>query len=204
MTSESTTRREAVHEQPVDGFGTVRIVPVDPGNDLDLIHGWVTQERARFWGMGDASREQVLEIYEHLDSLTTHHAYLVCRDDVPVALFQTYEPEADRVSECYAVEPGDIGVHLLLGPAAREAERGFTAALLSAFLTFALAEPGRERIVAEPDIRNEKAIARLVRAGFVLGPEIVLPEIDLPDVYLPEKRARLAFLNRAAIGRRDQ
>jgi hypothetical protein len=52
----------------------------------------------------------------------------------------------------------------------------------------------RQRVVVEPDARNEKAIARLVRQGFVPGPEIVLPEIDLPGVYLPEKRARLAFL----------
>jgi len=40
--------------------------------------------------------------------------------------------------------------------------------------------------VAEPDARNDKAIARLVRAGFVPG-----PRIDLPD-----KRARLLFLDR--------
>jgi hypothetical protein len=48
--------------------------------------------------------------------------------------------------------------------------------------------------VVEPDVRNVKAIERLMRQGFELGPEVVLPEIDLPKVYLPEKRARLAFL----------
>lgn len=48
----------------------------------------------------------------------------------------------------------------------------------------------------EPDATNEKAIARMVRAGFELGPEVVLPEVDLPEVFIPEKRARLAFLSR--------
>ncbi|MFE3901700.1 GNAT family N-acetyltransferase [Streptomyces sp. NPDC059153] len=179
--------RPPVHEQQVPGFGTVRLVPVDPAADLDLIHGWVTEERARFWGMGDASREEVLETYEFLDSLTTHHAYLALRDGVPVALFQTYEPAADPLADCYDVRPGDFGVHLLTGPG-DTAERGFTAALLSVLIGYVFSDPAHLRIVVEPDARNEKAVARLVRAGFELGPEI----------DKPEKRARLAFLSRPA------
>ncbi|MEV6671048.1 GNAT family N-acetyltransferase [Streptomyces sp. NPDC051162] len=181
--------RAAVHEQAVDGFGTVRVVPVDPAADAGLIHGWVTQERARFWGMRDADRERVLEIYTYIDSLPTHHAYLLERDGRPVALFQTYEPEADPVGECYDVRPGDFGIHLMIGPPAGGTERGFTATLLSVFLTYVLAaDPGRLRIVAEPDARNAKAVDRLTGAGFVRGPEI----------DLPEKRAQLVFLDREA------
>ncbi|MCM0678390.1 acetyltransferase, partial [Micromonospora phytophila] len=48
-------------------------------------------------------------------------------------------------------------------------------------------DPRRRRIVAEPDARNDRAIARLLRSGFVAGPLI----------ELPEKRARLLFLDRA-------
>jgi penicillin amidase len=136
--------------------------------------------------MLDASRERVLEIYDYLDGLATHHAYLVHRDDRPVALFQTYEPEADPVGECYDVQPGDFGVHLLLGPATGEGERGFTPALLSVLLAYAFSDPRHTRIVAEPDTRNDKVIDRMLRTGFTLG-----PEIDLPD-----KRARLLFLTR--------
>ncbi|NJP27594.1 acetyltransferase [Microbispora hainanensis] len=190
MTTEAHTtapaRRAAVWEQTVEGFGTFRIVPVDPPADADLIHSWVTEERARFWGMLDASRERVLEIYDYLDGLATHHAYLVCRDDRPVALFQTYEPEADPVGECYDVQPGDFGVHLLVGPATGKGERGFTPALLSVLLAYVFADPRHTRIVAEPDTRNDKVIDRMLRTGFTLG-----PEIDLPD-----KRARLLFLAR--------
>lgn len=73
------------------------------------------------------------------------------------------------------------------GADAAGTEPGFTGALLTAFLTWVLdVDPARRRIVAEPDARNNKAIARFVRAGFVLGPEI----------ELPEKRARLVFLSR--------
>jgi penicillin G amidase len=178
--------RPAVFEKTLEGFGTVSIVPVRPKEDLDLIFGWVTEERARFWGMTEHSREYVLEIYEYLDSLDTHHAYLLLRDGNPVALFQTYEPDADPVGERYEVEPGDVGVHLLVASAGGKAQAGFTGALMSALAAYLFAEPKHLRIVVEPDARNEQAAARLRRTGFTLGPEI----------QLPEKTARLAFLRR--------
>ncbi|MET9769161.1 GNAT family N-acetyltransferase [Streptomyces sp. NPDC006415] len=183
--------RPAAHEQKVEGFGTVRLVPVDPAADAELLHGWVTEERARFWGMADHTREQVREIYEFVDSLPTHHAYLALRDGVPAALFQTYEPDADPVGECYDVQPGDFGIHLLIAAAEGEgAVKGYTDALLTAFIAYVFSDPAHLRVVVEPDARNEKALARMVRVGFELGPEI----------EKPEKTARLAFLTRAALG----
>ncbi|MFJ6197531.1 GNAT family N-acetyltransferase [Micromonospora sp. NPDC092111] len=185
MTTAPTSRTRRI-----DGFGEVSIRPVEPDRDADVIHDWVTRERSRFWGMRAASRERVREVYAYVDSLATHHAYLVHRDGRPVALFQTYEPAADPVGECYDVRPGDFGIHLLIGPPDGGAEPGFTGVVLGAFLDFVLADPSRLRLVAEPDARNDRAVARLVRAGFVPG-----PQIDLPD-----KRAQLLFLDRGAVG----
>ncbi|WP_455907198.1 GNAT family N-acetyltransferase [Streptomyces bacillaris] len=183
--------RPAVYEQKVEGFGVVRLVPVDPAADEELLHGWVTQERARFWGMADHTAEQVREIYEFVGSLATHHAYLALRDGVPAALFQTYEPDADPVGECYDVRPGDFGIHLLIAPAEGEgAVKGYTDSLLTAFTGYVFSDPAHLRVVVEPDARNEKALARMVRVGFELGPEI----------RKPEKTARLAFLTREALG----
>ncbi len=183
--------RPAVYEQKVEGFGVVRLVPVDPAADEELLHGWVTQERARFWGMADHTAEQVREIYEFVDSLATHHAYLALRDGAPAALFQTYEPDADLVGECYDVRPGDFGIHLLIAPAEGEgAVKGYTDSLLTAFIGYVFSDPAHLRVVVEPDARNEKALARMVRVGFELGPEI----------RKPEKTARLAFLTREALG----
>ncbi|MFJ7301643.1 GNAT family N-acetyltransferase [Streptomyces sp. NPDC099088] len=192
--------RAAVHEQPVEGFGTVRVLPVDPHADLDVVHAWVSAERAAYWGMTGFTRQQVLETFLHLDSLDTHHAFLAVRDGVPAALFQTYEPGADRVGECYEVEPGDIGIHLLIGPPAPGSGRlpGWSAALLDAFTAYALTGLGRRRVVVEPDARNTKAVERLTRQGFVPAGDIVLPEIDLPEVHLAAKHARLLFLTRAS------
>ncbi|WP_205328328.1 GNAT family N-acetyltransferase [Glycomyces sp. YM15] len=178
--------RPAVFERALDGFGVVSMVPVRPEEDLDLIYGWVTEERARFWGMTERTRAYVLEIYEYLDSLDTHHAYLVLRDAEPIALLQTYEPDADPVGECYEVEPGDLGAHLLVAPAGGGARAGFTGALMNAIAGFLFDDPKHRRIVVEPDARNEQAAARLRRTGFTFGPEI----------QLPDKTARLAFLRR--------
>ncbi|MCW8383376.1 GNAT family N-acetyltransferase [Streptomyces justiciae] len=186
-----------VHTQDVDGFGTVAVRLLDAKADAGLVHGWVREERAAFWGMNGLTEDQVADIYAHMDTLDTHHAYLLEKDGEPVGLLQTYEPEADRVSECYAVEPGDIGVHLLLAPPeAAGARSGWSSALLGAVATYVLVVLDRRRVVVDPDVRNEKAIARFLRQGFVAGERVVLPEIDIPDVYLPEKHAQLAFLRR--------
>ncbi|MEU2064358.1 GNAT family N-acetyltransferase [Streptomyces sp. NPDC013455] len=187
-----------LHVQHIDGYGTVRIRPLDPEGDADVVHSWVSDERASFWGMNGLTRDQVAEVYAHMATLDTHHAHLVTLDDRPVALFQTYEPSADRVGECYDVRPGDLGCHLLLAPAGPGGSRpGWTSALLTAMTTYALLVLDRQRIVVDPDVRNTKAITRFERQGFSRGPAVVLPEVDLPDVYLPEKRAQLAFLDRA-------
>ncbi|MFJ8110068.1 GNAT family N-acetyltransferase [Streptomyces sp. NPDC096132] len=186
-----------VHTEHAGGFGTVGIRPLDAEGDAGVVHGWVSEERAAFWGMNGLTRDQVAEIYAHMAGLDTHHAYLVELDGTPAGLLQTYEPTEDRVSECYEVRPGDIGVHVLLAPAGEQGARpGWSAALMSAFASYVLLGLDRRRVVVDPDVRNEKAIARFLRQGFEAGPLVTLPEIDLPDVYLPEKRARLAFLRR--------
>ncbi|MEU3410937.1 GNAT family N-acetyltransferase [Streptomyces sp. NPDC006658] len=187
-----------LHVQHIDGYGTVRIRPVDPEGDAELIHSWVSDERAVFWGMNGLTRAQVADVYAHLATLDTHHAHLVTKDGEPAALLQTYEPSADRVGECYDVRPGDLGVHLLLAPAGSDGPHpGWTSGLLTALTTYVLRVLDRPRIVIDPDVRNDKAIARFERQGFTRGPAVVLPEVDLPEVYLPEKHAQLAFLDRA-------
>jgi len=188
------TPEDLAFERTVPGFGTVQIIPSDPERDLDLIYDWVSADRAQYWGMGGESRESVAGIYQFLDSLPTHHVYLVQRDGVPVALLQTYDPQADPVGEAYPVEAGDIGAHLLV--AAGEPRRGFTGHLLQAIGEFLLIQQGHPRLVVEPDARNDKALDRLKRCGFELG-----PVTDVPQYEKPPKRAQLAFLTRDAFAR---
>lgn len=184
-------REDRTYSVAVDGFGTVRIEEADPSRDLDLIHSWVTAERAAFWGMGALSREEIAATYEFLDSVPTHHVYVVRLDDVPVALLQTYDPRADPAGAAYDVAAGDLGVHLLIAPG--PARAGFTGQLIGALGRFAFDHLGHPRIVVEPDVRNTRAIERFRRSGFVLGPEA---KITQPDGST--KTAQFAFLTRPA------
>ncbi|MCF4139166.1 acetyltransferase [Streptomyces sp. Tue 6430] len=186
-----------VHVEEAEGFGTVRIRPLDAEADAAVVHGWVSEERAVFWGMNGLTKDQVADVYAHMAGLDTHHAFLAELDGEPVAVLQTYEPSQDRVGECYEVQPGDIGVHVLLAPAGEGGARpGWSSALMGVFASYVLVGMDRRRVVVDPDVRNEKAVARFLRQGFEAGPVVTLPEIDLPDVHLPEKTARLAFLRR--------
>ncbi|MBQ0982537.1 GNAT family N-acetyltransferase [Micromonospora sp. M61] len=171
--------------EKIAGLGELSLVTVDPDRHAALLHSWVTQPRNSFWGMGSHSLEQVCEIYAFVDSLPTHHAYLIMVDAEPVGLFQTYQPEADPVGERYRVQPGDIGMHLLLSPDRRLA-RGLTNVVGPALARFLFRDPAAQRIVVEPDIRNHLALRRLEIEGFTFD-----SEIDMPD-----KRAQLAFLTR--------
>lgn len=174
-----------IHLERNPDLGELALDPVCPERHAELLHGWVTLPRNRFWGMGAHTLDDVREVYAFLDGLDTHHAYLIRLDGEPVGLFQTYRPEADPVGERYPVQPGDVGMHLLLNPPRRYA-RGLTSAVMPALIRFLLRDPAARRVVAEPDVRNDAALRRLRTEGFMFADEI----------DLPEKRAQLAFLTR--------
>jgi Acetyltransferase (GNAT) domain len=174
-----------VYTETLPGLGELTLIRLDPAAHADLVHGWVIQPRNRFWGMGEHTVAQVREIYEFVDGLATHHAFLIRVDEQPIGIFQTYDPEHDPVGECYPVEPGDFGVHLMLAPGDLVLPH-LSSLVVPALVRYAFRDPAHRRVIAEPDLRNEKAIRRLTRHGFTLGPEI----------DLGHKRARLAFLTR--------
>lgn len=158
---------------------------VDPAGDSELLHRWVTEERARFWGMLERTRAEVEEIYAYIDEQEHLSARLVCWDGEPWALFQTYDPAVDEIGQFYDRRPGDVGVHLLIGPGRRP--EGFSDALFSHLVAWVFSDPSVQRIVLEPDVRNEKSASLLERLGAQAGPQ----------AQLPDKRAQFAFLDRA-------
>ncbi|MFC6355882.1 GNAT family N-acetyltransferase [Luethyella okanaganae] len=173
-----------VHDK-VLGELVLSVLDVDSEAELDTVHDWVTKPRARFWGLGELSKEELRELYRHVDSLPSHHAFLLRRDGHPIALVQSYEPEYDPVGELYEVHDGDVGVHFFLGDRGAPVA-GLTARVVRLIGDFVFAQPGAQRIVVEPDIDNDEAIALMTRIGFTLG----------PIIDLGHKRARLAFVDR--------
>lgn len=165
----------------IDPVLTVR--DLKPSADLDLLCSWLQAERAGFWGMVDKPREEIEEIYTWLQEQPHLAAYIVELGGVPVALFQTWDPEIDELGSHYDRRPGDVGVHLFL--ADTPARKGRTEDVMGFFIENVVSEAGARRIVAEPDATNEASLARLESYGFTRG----------PVVQLPHKLAQYAFLD---------
>ena len=168
---------------------SIAIRPLDPDGDAAVVHGWVTAERASFWGMGDCDLERVREIYSYIDEQDHLAAYVLLVDGTPVGLLQTYDPEVDEIGQWYDRRPGDVGVHLLL--ADDPARIGRTADVVAAALALVSSLPGCARLVFEPDARNIASIALMERVGARRG-----PLVDL-RTSISEKPAQFFFLDPA-------
>ncbi|MCP2282001.1 penicillin amidase [Promicromonospora umidemergens] len=175
-----------------DGLVTVHLL--DPDTDADVLHRWFTRARAAFWGMGEHTRDEVRDTYAFVESLPTHHAYLVRWDGEPVVLVQAYLPEHDPVAAAYDAQPGDLGMHFFLGsrgPTARHGSPGDPWTVLGpAMREFLFAGPGTRRVVGEPDANNQKAIDRMIAMGFTAGERVSFQSPQGP------KDARMAYLTR--------
>ncbi|MFF2372024.1 GNAT family N-acetyltransferase [Agromyces sp. NPDC058110] len=178
---------QLVHTAHDPALGTIEVFVLDPDAHLDVIHAWVTQPRAKFWGLGELSRQELRDLYAYVDGLDTHHAFLVFRDGTPVVLLQTYEPEHDPVGECYDVEPGDVGLHFFIGDRGAPVD-AFTTRIARVIGDFLFASPGARRIIVEPDVHNDGAVNRMTLIGFVAGPVIDLPNKQGQLAFMPRER----------------
>lgn len=167
---------------------TVAIRPVDPAADSALLHSWVTEDRAVFWGMTDCDVERVREIYAYIDEQDHLAAYLLELDGIPVGLLQTYDPVFDEIGLWYDRREGDVGVHILL--AALPERAGHTDEIVATGLAFVTSIPGCTRLVFEPDARNTASLALMERIGAVRGPRVEM------RTSVMEKPAQFFFLER--------
>lgn len=166
----------------------MNLVPLDLDRDLDLLHAWVTHPRSHFWGLQGATPEQVRAEYQKIADNPHHHAWLGADDDgTPLFLAETYDPAHSELAEHYDVQPGDIGMHVLVAPPERP-RSGTTSAVMRAVMDFCFADPRVRRVVVEPDVRNEAIARKNAEVGFVA-------ERHVP---LRDKVARLSFCTRVA------
>lgn len=161
---------------------TLTFRPLRPEQDAPTIHDWATQPRGRFWGMADRTVDEVREIYEFVDSLEAHWAWIGEQDGRPVALLQTYEPEHDPVAEVYDVQPGDVGAHVFVAPGEDAME------IAVGIFAWLFADPAVSRLVGEPDASNRAILTRLTQSGFELGERVRIGDKDAQMVYLTRER----------------
>lgn len=169
------------------GFtGVFALRELDLARDLDLVHSWMNDpEVARFWEM-PWSRDRMADYLRHAQAAGHSTPYLGELDGVAMSYWECYRADLDPLAEHYPAREHDAGVHLLLGPATYRG-RGLGAGLLRAVAGWQLeADPRACRVVAEPDVRNERSVRVFQRAGFR----------RVADLELPDKRAALMVRDR--------
>ncbi|MFW6775435.1 GNAT family N-acetyltransferase [Nocardioides sp. CPCC 205120] len=186
MTTPSTTSATA----PAAAFTTR---PLDLERDVPLVHAWVTNERARFWGLQHASLADVHREYAAIAASGHHRARIGSRAGTPVFLMETYDPHRHELAAHTTLAPGDLGMHFLVAPTDAP-ERGFTRAVIEAVLSECFADPAVGRVVVEPDARNTAVHALNAAVGF---------EVE-DEVRLSDKTALLSTCTRAAFEERTR
>ncbi|GAA3703042.1 hypothetical protein GCM10022377_15840 [Zhihengliuella alba] len=171
--------------------------PVDAEADAETLHRWIATEHARFWGMPDATVEEIGAEYARL-AASPHHRALVAETEAgPAFLAEVYDPRHSQLAGQYVWRPGDTGLHLLLPEPDGAAVPGFSQAAMEAAVEHVFADPAAARIVVEPDARNTAVHALNSRVGFRPAGRVDLPEHDGE----PAKRALLSFLERKDFAR---
>lgn len=167
-------------------FGTITIRPFQVKNDSAFLQQWVTQEYAVFWGMQNATVEEVEEEYTQLVAPKHYDVFVGMFHNEPAFIVERYNPQLDIINDFYKAKTSDCGVHIIVAPPKITKTPNFTWFMFRAIMDFVFTNPTINRIVVEPDIRNKKMFALCQRIGFQLGNVI----------ELPNKTAQLAFLTK--------
>jgi acetyl CoA:N6-hydroxylysine acetyl transferase len=143
--------------------------------DVEMIHIWMTEEHVHpFWNLNIP----LGEFREHLKKALKddHHTlYIGFLDDVPMSYWEAYWVKGDVLEKTYDVAPHDQGVHLLIGDKSYLG-KGYSLPLLREMVRLQFQDERTEKVMAEPDIRNEKMIHVFTKCGFKR-----IEQIELPD-----------------------
>ena len=118
--------------------------PLDPLEDAELLHRWLTHPKAAFWMMQDARQEDVERAYMEIAADEHQHALLGLLNGEPAFLMEQYDPAHRELVGLYEPEPGDVGMHFLV-PATDTPVHGFTRAVITAVVAHLFEDPATER-----------------------------------------------------------
>lgn len=151
--------------------------PVELDRDLGRLHAWLNNEHVLpYWQLNDP----LPEFREELDAkLTDDHLtpYVGTLDHVPMSYWERYWAAEDAIADYYDADPSDQGIHLLFGPPEYLGE-GYAEPLLRAMTAFQFRHPETQRVVTEPDVRNDVVVHVFEQCGFEPVREIEMEEKD--------------------------
>ncbi|WP_447919695.1 GNAT family N-acetyltransferase [Achromobacter aegrifaciens] len=165
-----------------DEGASLALRPLTPETDAALLRQWFSMDYARFWSMQRHSEDQVREFYEALCGSGHASAWLGSHEGRPAFLVECYDPARDEVGEHYEVRPGDLGMHLFIGPPQVRIPN-FSRSVFAFVMRFMFDRLNAARIVVEPDASNTKIHALNLAMGFTYAGQ----------ARFREKTASLAF-----------
>ncbi|MFC2949438.1 GNAT family N-acetyltransferase [Virgibacillus sediminis] len=164
---------------------------LDYDKDLRNVFHWMHQPHViPYWQLD----LPFLKFSKHLeDALADQHQtlYIGEIDGHPMSYWEAYWVKGDIVEKRYDADSFDQGIHLLIGDP-QYLGKGYSLPLLRAMVRFQFIQPDTKKVIAEPDIRNEKMIHIFKRCGF----EAIKP------IELPDKTALLMFCHRETFEKR--
>ncbi len=167
-------------------LGTIEIRHFRITQDSIVLHQWVNEEYAVFWGMQGYTLPQVQQEYAKLVRPEHYDVFVGVYNERIVFVLERYAPQYDPISALYNVQAHDCGIHVIVAPPKVKIPN-FTWYAFRTIMDFVFEDSNVQRILVEPDIRNKKMFALCQRLGFQLD----------KIVEMPHKTAQLAFLERS-------
>ena len=125
-----------------------------------MLRHWLSQPHAQAW-WGNVEDEIAL-IY---DDRGEHQPFIACVDDEPIAYIQAWWPSKHPdLPWQHKMTPTTWGIDITIGDA-HNLGCGLGSMIVKAFAAKLFAE-GATRLIIDPDITNERAVAAYVKAGF--------------------------------------
>jgi RimJ/RimL family protein N-acetyltransferase len=162
---------------------------VDPdGDDLQVVYAWMHAPHvAAFWHQAWTAQRWAREITALRDG--GRLPCVVLHDSEPVAYLEARWARSERMAKVTEVHEHDLAIRLAIGDISRTGQ-GLGRRVIEA-VTRGLfeAEPGCQRILADPAVANEPAVRSFTAAGFTTIGELVEP--GRTEVLMAAERARL-------------
>lgn len=159
----------------------LKIRPLDPVQDKDMVVAWVRSPHANFWNMQGMLENEIGDFYANMQRTNHAKAFIGSLDDNPLFLLEIYDPASDEIMKFYDCQKGDIGMHFLIKPKGQQIVHGLSFYVIYHILSFIFQNDSVKRVVIEPDIRNEKVHILNKKVGFSYIKQI---ELSYKSAYL--------------------
>ena len=163
-----------IFTKEIEGLGAFTLKKFDLVDHASLLHQWVTQPYAKYWGMQDNSLPQVTQAYGEMIATGHTQIFMGYFNGEAAFLLEAYQPEHEDISEYMSLESGDMGMHILMAPVKKPIS-GFSYGVFRCIMSFIFEALNAKRIVVEPDSENDKIHRLNKQLGFFHHDKVTLP-----------------------------